>query len=105
MSGFLVNLSGVTNTGTFSVPDKAALDIIGTSTNTGTMGNFAPGVGVIVIPTGLTLNNTGTLLASGASTLELNVGGSGHGNITGTLDAIGAITGSSVHVCNVMKGS
>src|SRR2546427_278967 len=27
MSGFLVNLSGVTNTGTFSVPDKAALDI------------------------------------------------------------------------------
>ena len=100
MSGFLVNLSGVTNTGTFSVPDKAALDIIGTSTNTGTMGNFAPGVGVIVIPSGITLNNTGTLLASGGGTLELNGGGGTHGTINNSSGAITALNGSSVHLFN-----
>jgi len=90
--GFVANVNGVTNTGTFAIPATATLQITGTSTNAGTMGNFAPGVGVIAISPGQTLNNTGTLQASGASTLEVNMGGSGTINNTGTLQAIGAST-------------
>lgn len=102
MSGFLVNFSGVTNTGTFSIPDKAALDIIGTSsTNTGTMGIFAPGVGVIFIPSGITLNNTGTLLASGGGNLQVNGNGvSSGGTINNSSGVITALNGSSVHLFN-----
>src|ERR1700730_14914677 len=87
--GFIANLSGVTNTGTFAVPATATLEITGTSTNTGTMGNFAPGTGVIAISPGQTLNNSGTLQASGGGTLDVNMGGSGTVNNTGTLLASG----------------
>jgi fibronectin-binding autotransporter adhesin len=98
MSGFLVNLSGVTNTGTFAIPAASALDIIGTSTNTGTMGTFAPGVGVIFIKNGMTLNNTGTLLASGGGNLQVN--GDTGGTINNTSGAITALNGSRVDLFN-----
>jgi hypothetical protein len=90
--GFIANVSGVTNTGTFAVPATATLEITGTSTNTGTMGNFAPGTGVIALSPGRTLNNGGTLQASGGGTLDVNMGTSGTINNTGTLQAIGGST-------------
>jgi fibronectin-binding autotransporter adhesin len=95
--GFIANLSGVTNTGRFAVPATATLEITGTSTNTGTMGNFAPGTGVIALLPGRTLNNGGTLLASGGGRLDVNMGTSGTLNNTGTLQAIG---GSTLNVFN-----
>src|SRR5205823_4346224 len=90
--GFVARISGATNTGTFAVPATATLQIAGTSTNTGTMGNVAPGTGVIALLSGQTLNNGGTLLASGGGTLEVNMGGSGTINNTGTLLASGGGT-------------
>jgi hypothetical protein len=56
------------------------------------MGNFAPGTGVIAVSPGRTLNNSGTLLASGGGTLEVNMGSSGTVNNTGTLLASGGGT-------------
>ena len=108
MSGFIVNLSGVTNTGTFAIPGTSqpasVLGITGTSTNTGTMGIFEPGLGVISISSGITLNNTGTLLASGGGTLEVNGnvggGGIGGGTINNSSGTITALNGSSVHLFN-----
>jgi PEP-CTERM motif-containing protein len=96
-AGAMANLNGVTNTGTFSVPDKATLFITGTSTNTGTMGTFAPGTGVVALSPGRVLNNAGTLQASGGGTFEVNMGGGGTINNTGTLQAIG---GSRLEVFN-----
>jgi PEP-CTERM motif len=96
-TGSMANLNGVTNTGTFSVPDKATLFITGTSTNTGTMGTFAPGTGVVALLPGRVLNSAGTLQASGGGTFEVNMGGSGTINNTGTLQAIG---GSRLEVFN-----
>jgi fibronectin-binding autotransporter adhesin len=96
-AGAMANLNGVTNTGTFSVPDKATLFITGTSTNTGTMGTFAPGTGVVALLPGRVLNNAGTLQASGGGTFEVNMGGGGTINNTGTLQAIG---GSRLEVFN-----
>jgi len=96
-TGAIANLNGVTNTGTFSLPDKATLEITGTSTNTGTMGTFAPGTGVVALSPGRDLNNAGTLQASGGGTFEVNMGGGGIINNTGTLQAIG---GSTLEVFN-----
>jgi hypothetical protein len=89
---FIANLSGVTNSGTFRVPGTATLDITGTSTNAGSMGNFAPGTGVIALLPGRALNNSGTLVASGGGTLEVNMGGNGIVNNTGTVQTIGGGT-------------
>ena len=81
-------MSGVTNTGTFSIPATSALRIAGTSTNTGTMGTFAAGAGVIAIAAGQTLDNTGTLLASGGGSLEVNGGGATINNSSGVMTAL-----------------
>ena len=103
MSGSLVTLNGVTNTGTFVMPGNAGssppvLQFIGTNTNSGTMGIFGPGRAVIFPGT---FNNTGTLLASGGGTLEVGIGGAI--NNTGTLQASGGGTLRLLNNASVMN--
>jgi len=103
MSGSLVTLNGVTNTGTFVMPGNvgsspSVLQFIGTNTNSGTMGIFGPGRAVIFPGT---FNNTGTLLASGGGTLEVGIGGAI--NNTGTLQASGGGTLRLLNNASVMN--
>jgi hypothetical protein len=68
------------------------------------MGIFGPGLGVISISSGITLNNTGTLQASGGGTLEVNGnvggGGIGGGTINNSSGTITALNGSRIRLFN-----